>query len=93
MGGAKDDMLRMEGVYAQARRVAVTAGALSTCPIHDDVFIDQMDSASLEDAYRIGAAKVRDGKINSDHKEFMAAIKMVVEESAMDCGYCAKNDD
>jgi hypothetical protein len=46
----------------------------------------------VEDAYRIGAVKVRDGEIDSDHKEFMAAIKRIVEESAMDCGYCAKND-
>jgi hypothetical protein len=95
MGAAKDLMIQMDDLRPVAGRIAVAAGALSRCSVHNDILIEQFDDGALTEAYRIANARITAGEIDLgdlSRRDFTDLIKKVVSESAMDCWRCAKHD-
>ena len=74
-----------------AQEIAVDAGVLKRCQRHSEVY-----GAPGEDktpAYIQGTRLFTSGKLNgvfSERRDMTDTIKAVVEDSAMECGYCAK---
>lgn len=91
MGMAKRELARQEDVENSAIRVAVQAGALKSCLLHEDIVIDQWDSDALQRAYAIGTNLWKTGEIDATREEFMEAIKEAVDQSAESCWICDKH--
>jgi hypothetical protein len=91
MGYAKRQMQLEQDQRMVAEEIAVDAGRLKRCEFHSEVY-----GAPGEDntpAYMRGNRLFSAGELNgvfSDRTEMTDTIKAVVEDSAMECGYCAK---
>jgi hypothetical protein len=72
-------------------RIAVDADVLERCEYHGEVYDAQAgDNAP---AYMRGNRLFSSGELNgvfSDRRDMTDTIKAVIEDSAMECGYCAK---
>ena len=94
MGGAKLMMEEHDSKIAFASRLAIRAGTLTICEIHEQVLEGTGD---LEAAYKLGntefSAGSLDGKFES-RREMTDYIKEAVEENNSDeCVACAKYRD
>lgn len=73
-----------------AEEIAVEAKALGRCEFHDvayDIWGDPVD------AYKLGNRKFTAGEVVgvfADRREMTDYIKAAIEDSADECGYCAK---
>lgn len=88
--GWNDHMDDLEG---PARVAAFKAGAISSCPIHEDIIIDQEDPDAVAKAYAIGTNMWKAGDVDCDREDFMDAIKSVIDDAGEECGICSKNMD
>jgi hypothetical protein len=92
MGAMKELMLEREAMEPIAAEIAVVAGAVKLCPLHDHVLIDQYDDEALVDAYKIANAQITRGEIklpdSISRTDFSAMINKLVEESGSDCYEC-----
>lgn len=73
-----------------AEEIAVRAGVLGQCEFHECVYDNYGDPV---DAYKLANAKFTAGEISdvfANRHEMTDYIKAVIEESADECGYCAK---
>jgi hypothetical protein len=92
MGAAKKQMLLEQDQWMEAERIAVDAGVLKRCPYHDYVY-DPLNGDNTP-AYKLGNYRLSNGMLNvgfSGARELTDTIKAVIEDSAMECGYCAKD--
>ena len=91
MGFAKHEMMRQEDMYREASDIAVKAGAITPCEIHGHVLINAF--ADTTAAYKLGNAKFTNGTLSNDFKsrrELTDFIKEAIDESCLECPYCAK---
>lgn len=92
MGFAKRQLEELEAQSATACEIAIEAGVLKRCENHEDVILE--GSADIEDAYKLGNAKLSSGKLGDLFKtprELTDAIKSAVEENCADeCYSCRK---
>ncbi len=93
MSLAKRELERLEGLRSDGKMALVKAGALKECDYHEDILIDQGDSDAVNKAYAIGTNMEKAGEVDGTREEFMAAIKHEIENSYIDCPYCAKAFD
>jgi hypothetical protein len=73
-----------------AEEIAVDAGVLLRCEVHDVVYDNQGDPA---DAYRLGNYRFTNGQLGgvfTDRREMTDTIQAAIAESAEECGYCRK---
>ncbi|MGD0893791.1 MAG: hypothetical protein ABR923_19895 [Terracidiphilus sp.] len=91
MSFAKRQIELEEQQWMVAQEIAVDAGVLERCEYHGEVF-DAMAGDNTP-AYMRGNRLFSSGELNgvfSDRREMTDAIKAAIEDSAMECGYCAK---
>lgn len=86
-------MMRLEGLEAVATGVALKAGALQACPLHDDVVLTVGNSEADRKAYAIGTNMVKSGEVDGTREEFMDAIKSAIDDASDECFICAKHRD
>ena len=92
MGAAKQQMLHEQEQWIEAEQIAVDAGVLKRCPYHDCVY-DALNGDNTP-AYKLANYRLSHGLLNvgfTDSRELTDTIKAVIEDSAMECGYCAKD--
>lgn len=92
MGATKGQFLHEEAQWDEAIRIAVDAGVLKRCHIHDYVY-DPLNGDNSP-AYKLGNYRLSNRLLEvgfSSSRELTDTIKAVVEDSAMECGYCAKD--
>jgi hypothetical protein len=93
MSLVKRQMEQNEKKRDVALGIALEAGALQSCAIHEDTIIG--GSAEVEEAYELGDAKFTDGSLSDifdSQDEMKEYIKAVVEENADgECGQCSKD--
>lgn len=91
MGFAKRQMQLEQDQWVIAQEIAVEAGVLERCEYHGEVFDAQ--AGDNTPAYIRGNRLFSSGELNgvfSDRRDMTDTIKAVVEDSAMECGYCVK---
>jgi len=92
MGGAKRAMEEHESKLAHALAIAVQAGVVSTCELHEDVYLE--GNEDIEAAYRLGNSQFTAGKIDGvfeSRREMTDLIQQAVADNAGDeCYICAK---
>ena len=91
MGGAKREMDDRDAKLAVAIDIAVKAGALATCPSHDDVYVagKQEDKA----AYAAGTAMLAKGELGEvfdSRKEMTDFIQEALNDNSGSCYLCDK---
>jgi hypothetical protein len=93
MSGAKRLMERAETVRSAAIGIALQAGTLNHCMIHEDCIIE--GNGDVEGAYRLGNYKFSRGElagIFESRREMTDAIKAVVEENGgAECPQCSRD--
>ena len=93
MGLAKAEMMRLEALEGVATGVALQAGALQTCPLHDEIVLTSDSPDGDRKTYALGTIMVKNGTIDGTREEFMAAIKSAIENASEECWICAKRLD
>lgn len=93
MGRAKAEMMRQESLEGVATGVALRAGALRTCPLHDEVVLTADDPDADRKTYALGTIMVKNGEVDGTREEFMAAVKSAIENASDECWICAKRRD
>ncbi len=92
MGQAKRELEEQECKRQTALQIALEAGVLATCELHEDCFLE--GNEDIEGAYKLGNLKITNGELQgafSSRREMTDTIKEVVEEhSAGECPSCAK---
>lgn len=91
MGRAKRELERQEELCAQAALVAVQAGAMRECEVHERVYIE---SGDVESAYRLGNHLFTTGDVLvqefDSRREMTDSIKSVMDAAASTCPLCQK---
>lgn len=94
MGGSKRMMEEEDHKRQVATQIALEAGALKTCDVHED-WIYEGDQ-EIESAYRLGNSKYSAGKLEGvfkNPKEMTDYIKDVVENYPSEiCPSCSKQE-
>jgi len=91
MGQAKKEMTRIEELEAIALSILERTGAVTECPDHEGVYLDNNDEDGREQAFAIGTNMAGRREIDASQQEIRDAIKRAIVESAIECGYCEKN--
>lgn len=89
MGMQKREMERFEDQRGLAMAIAIEAGVLTVCDMHEEAFLGGNE---IEAAYRLGNSKYSKGILKDfyDRTELTDAIKAVVEDYCLDsCPRCA----
>lgn len=92
MSGAKRMLEEAEAKRGLALHIAVEAGALEVCDIHDEPF---EGSSPVEDAYRLANSRWSDYQESFEtRREMTDFIKDVVDDHPADsCPMCARHYD
>ena len=93
MSGMKNEMERLEDMDRQAVDTLLKRGAITECPFHEGIYIDQMDGDAVAEAQKLGSQMVKRGKVDGTADEFKTAIDNAVANTGEKCGMCAKNRD
>ena len=93
MGEAKKAMEQSYRLEQQAMAVLLRVGAVSECPVHDGIFIDEGDSQALEEAYAVAARKVQSGNTKATLAEYTAAIDEALATAGEHCPICSGHSD
>ena len=92
MGRAKDEMMRQQELLEEATRIAVHAGVLGSCEIHEG-FVWEL-GGDHTDAYKLGNALYTKQTLATpckSRKELTDAIKEAIGQAGMGgCPLCAK---
>jgi len=92
MSAATEQILHEQAQWQEATQIAVDAKVLERCPYHGEVY-DPLNG-DITPAYKLGNYRYSHGLLEvgfSGSRELTDTIKAVVEDSAMECGYCAKD--
>jgi hypothetical protein len=92
MGATKRALEEHDSKIAVATGIAIRAGVLETCPIHEDVVYETGDD--IVDAHKLGNYLVTKQEVTvfDSRREMTDYIKQVVEECCNDeCSYCARD--
>lgn len=90
MGMQKRLLEEYEEQRSVAEYIAIEAGVLSVCELHDEIYAPGND---IEDAYRYGNSKFTKGDLAcrfEDRKELTDVIKDVVTDCPDKCSRCAR---
>lgn len=90
MGRQKEELARLEGLYAHAQEIAVQAGAIEECEYHPGTFITRDDTDAEKKAYAIATNKIKNGEISCKREELLDAIKSAIGDAGEECYSCAK---
>lgn len=94
MGAAKRELQRRLELQDLATSVALKAEALKPCPVHEDVYIDQLDVGAREDALKAAERLFAAGRVEGlSLDEFKAAVEDAIDQGADECGFCPGPDD
>jgi len=94
MGGAKNEMMRLEDLQNQGMEVLVKARAVRECEFHIGAFIINGGDPDAEvKAYAIGTNMVKAKQVDGTREEFMAAIRHALGNAVHKCWICAKSPD
>lgn len=74
-----------------ALTVALKAGAIKTCPYHEDYVVNQYDPDADRHAYALATNAVKSGDFGGDRGDLLNAVKNVIDMSADECGGCEAN--
>ncbi len=91
MGLSKRIMEHQEDQVRTATDIAVESHVLTRCEFHNEIYDAQ--AGDNTPAYMRGNRLLSSGELHgvfSDRREMTDAIKSAIEDSAMECGYCAK---
>jgi hypothetical protein len=92
MGVSKTLAMELYELRCLAQGIALKAGALHECPLHDDILVDQYNPDAVTLACKIADQRISAGKIELpdgvSRKEFIDLVKRAAAESAMDCPRC-----
>ena len=90
-GTEKHKLELQEEQRRQAALIAIEAGAISACEIHEGVYVDSGDS---ESAYRLANHYFNVRDVLTDgfetRREMTDAIKSVLEDAGSTCAFCQK---
>ena len=89
MGMQKRLLEEYEAQRSVAESIAIEAGVLSVCELHDETYAPGND---IEDAYKYGNDKFTKGDLRcrfEDRKELTDVIKDVVTDCPDECSRCA----
>jgi hypothetical protein len=92
MSMTTDQLLREQAQWLEAIQIAVDAGVLERCPYHGEVF-DPLNGDNTP-AYKLANYRLSHGLLDvgfSGSRELTDTIKAVIDDSTMECGYCAKD--
>lgn len=92
MGGAKRLMEENDNKESEAIHIAVEAGVLQECEVHDGTYF--LDSGDLEEAENLASEMFEKGEVKSfsDKTELLKTIASVVQEhGAEECFSCDFN--
>lgn len=73
--------------------IAIEAGAISPCPLHDDIMLDQCDDEANRRAYAIATNRWKADELFGARENIMEGIKAAISDSAFDCPRCEKLGD
>lgn len=90
MGRQKEELARLEGLYALAQEIAVQAGAIGECECHPGTFITRDDTDAEKKSYAIATNQIKSGEISGKREELMDAIKSAISDAGDECYSCAK---
>lgn len=90
MGRQKEELAKLEGLYAHAQEIAVQAGAIEECEHHPGTFNARDDTDAEKQAYAIATNKIKSGEISCTREELMDAIKSAISDAGEECYSCAK---
>lgn len=90
MGRQKEEIARLEELYAFAQEIAIKSGAIRECQYHEGTYIDQGDVEAENNAYAIGESEIKSGEVSFDRKELMDSIKEAISDAGEECYSCAK---
>lgn len=91
MSAATDAMLHAEAQRQETIEIAIKAGVLERCEIHEEVY-DPLNG-DYSPAYKLGNYRLSHGLLSvsfTSSRELTDTIKDAIEDSPMECGYCAK---
>ncbi len=92
MGGAKKAMEEHQDKLARALGIAVQAGVIVTCELHEDVYLE--GNEDIESAYKLGNALFSAGELDGvfeSRREMTDLIQEAVSDNSADeCYSCAK---
>ena len=91
MGLTKRWMESQEAKREEATDIAVQAGVLERCDIHEEIVCDTFGDPT--EAYKLANAKFTADELQEDYesrRELTDKIKEAIEESSDDCPYCEK---
>lgn len=95
MGGAKRMMEEEDEKRQIALRIAIEAGVLEQCDVHDDCIY--IGGEEIEDAFKLANYKISRNELAGafqNRREMTDTIKEVVEDHIADeCYACAENRD
>jgi hypothetical protein len=72
-------MKRTQDPWTQAEDVAVRAGAIRRCELHQDITINTSDRDNTKRAYAMGTTLFKEGNIAGTREQFMDAIKYAID--------------
>jgi hypothetical protein len=93
MGSVKDQMFHEEAQWRGATKIAVDAGVLTRCPIHEDVVYDPLNGDNTP-AYKLGNYRYLRVELEGlflSRTDMTDTIDAVIKDSSMECGYGAKD--
>lgn len=90
MGRQKEELARLEGLYAHAQAIAVQAGAIKECENHPGTFLTLDDTDAEKKAYAMATNKIKNGEISCKREELMDAIKSAITDAGDECYSCEK---
>lgn len=90
MGRQKEELARLEDLYAHAQGIAAQAGAIRECEHHPGIFITCEDTDAEEEAYAIAIKEMKNEEPSFKSEELIDAIKSAINDAGEECGYCAK---
>ena len=93
MGQAKHQQMEQEDKYQVAQQVAVQAGILSECEMHDIIYDGGTDS--YEDAYKLANTLISQDDplvviFNGNRRELTDLLKDIKSEFGENCPLCDK---
>ena len=85
MGWEKSEMMQRDELEAEAREIAIEAGALKTCLFHPYVTIRTYDDDAEGKVYAMATNRCKHGMANGTREEFMDAMKHALSHAPDHC--------
>lgn len=93
MSSVKDEMARRAEVARAGSDIALKAGAIRSCPIHEDMLIVGTDQAAVPKAEAAGRRLHKKQPGQYDLDELLAAIRSAINGAPEECPLCPGESD